>query len=121
MSITKQSLSAEDRELYQRTDEVLHYLWDPIHVSGVPQARDEYQSYLSQVFGLVTRSASAADIADYLTSIERDQMGLSITDQSKERNVEVADILLDYKEWINEKAEQAGPGYPPQSVGSPDP
>jgi len=108
MSNTKQSLSPEDRELYQRTDEVLHYLWDPIHVSGIPQARDEYQSYLPQVFSLVTRCASSAEIADCLTSIERDQMGLSITDQSKKRNVEVADILLDHKEWINERAEQGG-------------
>ena len=42
-------LSPEHQELYGRVGEVLHYLWDPIGVSGVPQARDEYDSYVPQV------------------------------------------------------------------------
>jgi hypothetical protein len=37
-------------ELYRRTDEVLHYIWDPIGVAGVPEARDEYDSYLPHAF-----------------------------------------------------------------------
>ena len=121
MSKIKQNISAEDRELYQRTDEVLHYLWDPIHVSGVPQARDEYHSYLPQSFSLVKRCAKSIEIANHLTAIEHDQMGLSTNEQTKKRNVEIGDILLDYKDWIKEKAEQSVPGYPPQGVGSPEP
>ncbi len=46
-------LSDRENELYQRVDEVLHYLWDPIGVSDVPGARDEYHSYVPQVFSLL--------------------------------------------------------------------
>lgn len=45
-------LSPFERELYQRVDEVLHYVWDPIGVSDAPEARDEYFSYLPIVFGM---------------------------------------------------------------------
>ena len=40
-------------ELYKRCDEVLHYVWDPIGISDVPEARDEYESYLPTVWRLV--------------------------------------------------------------------
>jgi hypothetical protein len=29
---------SKEAELYQRLDEIIHYLWDPIGVSGVPEA-----------------------------------------------------------------------------------
>ena len=38
-------ISSLDEELYRRVDEVLHYLWDPIGVAGIPEARDEYYGY----------------------------------------------------------------------------
>ena len=38
-------------ELHRRTDEVLHYIWDPIGVSGVPTARDEYSGYVPRLVG----------------------------------------------------------------------
>jgi len=38
----KSDLNHQEKELYRRTDEILHYLWDPIGVSDTPQARDEY-------------------------------------------------------------------------------
>jgi|GEM_PF-7106682 len=34
------SVTAHDAELHQRIDEILHYLWDPIGVAHVPDARD---------------------------------------------------------------------------------
>lgn len=33
------------RELDKRIDEVLFYVWDPIGVSDIPEARGEYSSY----------------------------------------------------------------------------
>ena len=39
-----------DAELFSRVDEVVHYVWDPIGVAQEPWARDEYNSYLSQIF-----------------------------------------------------------------------
>ena len=54
-------MSGED--LYRRIGEVLHYVWDPIGVSGYPEARDEYDMYLPQVFSLAIRGASADETA----------------------------------------------------------
>ena len=62
---------------YRRVDEVLHYLWDPLGVSDVPEARDEYNSYLPHVFSLVVRRASAQEIADFLDRTATHTMGLS--------------------------------------------
>ena len=39
----------KDAELYRRLDEVAHYIWDPIGISNVPDARDEYRAYLRDV------------------------------------------------------------------------
>ena len=99
-------LPPSEMQLYNRTDEVLHYIWDPIGVSGIPEARDEYYSYLPKVFRMLVSSTDGKDISDYLISVERDMMGLSINDKIKERANEVADILLNYREYIKEKTEQ---------------
>lgn len=56
-------LSKNKNELYSRIDEVLHYVWDPIGISGVPEARDEYHSYLPVVFGKVKRGADKKGIS----------------------------------------------------------
>ena len=101
--MTEEHLSANEAELYRRTDEVLHYLWDPIGVSGVPQARDEYDSYVPHVYSMLQQGLADTEIADYLISIQRDQMGLTASDQSQERALEIADILIDYKECIAER------------------
>jgi hypothetical protein len=48
---------------------VLHYLWDPIGVAGIPEARDEYYGYLPQVFNLLKANAGADEIANYLFEV----------------------------------------------------
>jgi hypothetical protein len=63
--------------MYKRVDEVLHYIWDPIGVSTMsPIPRDEYHTYLPQVFGMVIDGKPEEEIAAYLLDIERDRMGL---------------------------------------------
>ena len=62
--------------LYKRIDELLWSDWDPIGVYGVPEARDEYHSYLPAVFALAMRPGDVAEIADYLHAIETVNMGL---------------------------------------------
>jgi hypothetical protein len=49
-------LSPKDKERYKRTDEVLHYIWDPIGIAGAPEARYEYHSYLPHVFSLLKQN-----------------------------------------------------------------
>jgi hypothetical protein len=51
-------MSPKDDALYQAVGEVMHYIWDPIGVAGVPQARDEYYSYVPQVFGLLIKDVN---------------------------------------------------------------
>ena len=84
-------------KLYRQTDEILHYMWDPIGVAGIAQARDEYQSYLPQVFQLVLKNEPKEQIAAYLLDIEENRMGLS---PNKEAAMEIAEVLLNTKEAI---------------------
>jgi hypothetical protein len=51
--------------------------WDPIGVLGISGASDEYDSYALQVFTLLHQGATAQFIADYLTRLEVEHMGLS--------------------------------------------
>jgi hypothetical protein len=92
-----QKLSAHDQELYRRTEEVLHYLWDPIGVAGTPMAREEYYSYLPQVFGLLKTNATPEQIAEYLYQVSTVQMGLN---GNKPHDLRVAEVLLDWKRVI---------------------
>ena len=94
------NLNPPDLELYQRTDEVLHYLWDPIGIAAVPMARDEYQAYLPQDFGLLKENATEETITAYLESAVVDRMGLN---SNHEESVHVASVLLQWNKVIAEK------------------
>ena len=53
--------------------------WDPLGVQEIPEAQDEYDSYVGGLYGILSRSASADDVARYLLHIETDSMGLNST------------------------------------------
>ncbi len=89
--------SEKDIERYRRVDEVLHYLWDPIGVSHAPGARDEYYSYLPQVFALLQQGHNEKVIAEYLGQVTSLSMGM---DKNDVHDLEIARILLDWKESI---------------------
>lgn len=86
-------------ELYRRTDEILHYIWDPIGIAGAAGARDEYLRYLPDVFRLLREDAGAAAIAEYLDEVVRDRIGIAVDPR---RADEVAQMLVEAKEWIAE-------------------
>jgi len=90
-------LPPREMVLYRRCDEVLHYLWDPIGVSGVPEARDEYDSYVPGVFSLLKADSTAEEIARYLSEIETSRMGLAA---NSARALEVSDLLRNWRSWI---------------------
>lgn len=69
-------LPPEQLELYNTLDEILWKDWDPIGVYGTEEARDEYYSYLPDVFQMVLRGASASEIAEHLHRIANENMGL---------------------------------------------
>jgi len=88
-------LQRKDKELLKRIDEVLHYVWDPIGVSGEPNARDEYDSYVPHIFSLLIKNSSSEVIAAELTKITVDAMGLN---ENSRHDLKVADILISWME-----------------------
>lgn len=58
--------------------EVLLHAWDPIGISDLPEASDEYDAYANVVLGmLINENANAEVIADYLFKIATEHMVLS--------------------------------------------
>lgn len=94
-------LDPQQIELYRATDEVLHYIWDPIGVSDAPNARDEYYGYLPQVFKMLIDESPDEKIVDYLLKMEGERMGLNPNTENAKRVVE---ILYEYKEKIFQPA-----------------
>lgn len=86
--------------LYRATDEVLHYVWDPIDVGGNPYARDEYHGYLPKVFGMLQDGCDAQSVAEHLTRISIESMGLA---PRPDRDLSVAELLIEWREAIGER------------------
>ena len=93
-------LPPHEQELYDRCDEVLHYIWDPIGVAGSPGARDEYQSYLPQVFARVRDGAEPEEIVAHLVEIEEHRVGLKA---NPARARAAVDLLVEWRTWIWEQ------------------
>jgi hypothetical protein len=54
--------------------ELLTRYWDPIGVYGVPEARGEYDGYMSPVIARLERGGSEKELTKHLIWIERDWM-----------------------------------------------
>ena len=80
-----------------RIDEILYYKWDPIGISDGDWARDEYQSYLPRVFAHALESSSPEPIANYLSSVSTESMGLS---HAPEHDTKIAKLILEVKEGL---------------------
>jgi hypothetical protein len=58
--------------------------WDPIGISDIPEAKDEYDAYADVVFGmLINENATAEDIANYLFKIATEHMALPDREMAK--------------------------------------
>lgn len=55
---------------------ILLHEWDPIGVADVPEARDEYDSYVPGIYKMLISRRDEKDIFDYLWEIETEHMGL---------------------------------------------
>jgi hypothetical protein len=85
--------------------QLLHWRWDPIGISGAfPSAADEYDSYAPQIVSALSERASSDQIAQLLSTIEQDRMGLGHGPGDRGKSV-AADILAWFGEsqarWIN--------------------
>jgi hypothetical protein len=93
MSLTESS-SKYEKELYTRVGEVLHYIWDPIGVRGHPEARDEYDVYVPQVYLLLQGGATAEQIALHLDKVVTERIELN---SNMERSLMASQKLLDWR------------------------
>jgi hypothetical protein len=83
-------LPPQELALYQAIDEILWRDWDPIGVSGIDGARDEYQMYLPQVYQLAL-TGDRAKIVDYLFTVAVERMGLTT---QRNQHIAAADKIL---------------------------
>ena len=95
------TLPPNEAELYDRCNEVLHYIWDPIGVSGSVSARDEYDAYIPPIFALVNENAPSSEIAGALVRFVSERMELT---PDRKKAQEVAELLLEWRERINDTA-----------------
>jgi len=88
-----------EKELHMRVNEVLHYIWDPIGVRGEPRARDEYDSYVPEIYSLLQGGAAAEQIAAHLDEIATERMGLN---SNIKHSLLAAHNLLDWRATLLE-------------------
>lgn len=91
------NLSPQDNELLRRIDEVLHYVWDPVGVAHVPQARDEYESYVPQVFQRLKGTTDGKDVAEYLHWLSTEQIGVGA---NHEHDRKVVELLIGWRDQL---------------------
>lgn len=82
--------AAKDFLLYKKIDDILWVDWDPIGINDIAP-RDEYQSYVPEIFGLVKANADRQEIARRLFKLETNNMGMGGT---LENCLTIADKIL---------------------------
>ena len=87
-------LSPDQMALYKAIDEILWRDWDPIGVNDTPEARDEYQSYLSHIFRLAVEGQDAERISSSLIATIEGPIGLGA---NKEHCLSVANKIIGAK------------------------
>ncbi|WP_116964866.1 hypothetical protein [Fastidiosibacter lacustris] len=65
------------KALYQAIQKLLIEEWDPIGVVDIPEAQDEYDSYVPGIYNMLISRKSKHDIFEYLWWLETEHMGLT--------------------------------------------
>jgi hypothetical protein len=86
-------IAAKDFLIYKKIDDILWYDWDPIGVNDIAP-RDEYQSYVSQIFRLKKSGADKQEIANLLLKLETKTMGMGGT---MEKCLIIAEKIIELK------------------------
>jgi len=85
--------AAKDFLLYKKIDDILWFDWDPIGVNEFA-LRDEYQSYVPEIFGLAKANANRQQIVEQLFKIETAIIGMG---GSIENCLTIADKIISAK------------------------
>jgi hypothetical protein len=64
---------------------VLMEEWDPIGIAGIPDAADEYDTYVGGVGQMLHEGASAEDLEEYLVNAREERMGLGPPSGEREK------------------------------------
>jgi hypothetical protein len=96
---------------WQRTGEdelraVVMQEWDPIGVSGFPEAADEYDSYLGQIAKRLREGVSDQALGSFLTHITDDEMGLN---PRPEANLAAARAMREWYDASTDRSDIANP------------
>jgi hypothetical protein len=81
--------SRDDRakEIQEAIRAILVRHWDPIGVSDLPMAQDEYDSYIGPVYRVLSSSRSEEEIISFLSHVEANMMGFGAPDRDRLRKV----------------------------------
>ena len=93
-------LTKQEQELIKRINEVLFYVWDPIGVCNEPAARDEYDSYVPQVFSILNKSNPEDNLKQYLFDVAKKEMASEV---SEDNLIEVVELIIGWKEILLNK------------------
>lgn len=74
------------KQYHEAIHRILLYDWDPIGVSDIPEAQDEYDSYVGGVYRLLITRATQHQIFDFLWDVETNRMGL-FGNRSRTQNI----------------------------------
>jgi hypothetical protein len=89
-------LMPKDKQLYARIDEVVFYIWDPIGISDSPCVRDEYYSYLPEIYTRV-KIGDRTELFNYLEWVVSNRIGLFF---DNDKAIKTIIILMEWKEII---------------------
>jgi hypothetical protein len=84
--------SERGREVMQTIRTALMQHWDPIGVADIPEAADEYDSYIGSVYRILAGTRSEEELVEFLHRTETETMGLN--PRPRESLREVAQQLL---------------------------
>lgn len=65
------------KSLHQAIHKALIEEWDPIGVGDVPEAQDEYDSYIPTIYKMLISRQSKHEVFEYLWWLEVEHMGLN--------------------------------------------
>ena len=85
------------REYQASIRQILMKEWDPIGVSDIPEAQDEYDSYVPHIYSQLIHHKSEQEVFDNLWKIETDRMGLY---GNRQRTEKVTKMLMELREQI---------------------
>ena len=73
---------AESRRIRVEMRHVLLEVWDPIGIKDEPNAQDEYDGYIGELYDLLVSRADDSQLIEYLYSAAHDHMGLDSVSRS---------------------------------------